>query len=437
MNIIHSREVNPMKHSLKPLTSIIVLFFVLGSLFISVFVESKLSQPVNENIISSEIVLLRGEHVLVLNASENVSSFSVKYVFPPDYLYQVPILFELVNDTTAHILKYGIENDMLPPNKIINFTLASMEKDESVTLHFYYWVLVNNHNYSDFPNDKKIPTVNELPPETRPWLVSTNVVQTQNILIKGRARQLQGFDTNLLDFTKKVAQFTRLHHYLSFLIQLKLGTFRSQDAVTVLLRNGECPGRSHLGCALFRASGVPARVIMVNTHYSFWYQMHFMTEYYFPGYGWISTETHKGITPYEPKNIIILRICSPEDENNTHTDYFYKKMTHEEYWFWIQNNHVTPYYADLDKGSKTNMFPEADITSDNQTAQTAFTLTQNIFHLYQNTMELNLSGENLSHFNNATHYQKEAINILQQTQDLTQYILKMTNALHEYQKIKS
>ena len=429
-----------MKPILKTLFPYSIFIFVLSSsTFPLLFVQGASPQCIEGSGASQELVLLRGEHVLVLNASEDVNMFSVKYVFPPEYSSQVPILFEWVNDTTAHIIHYTIDNDTLSPNKVMNFTLAPMLKNESVTLHFNYWVLVKNNNYSDLPNDASIPTVNELPAEVKPWLISTEVVEAHNILIRFRAQQLQGADDNLRDLAFKIAKFTRNHHYLFFLIQLKLGTFWVQDAITTLLINGECPGRSHLGCALFRANNVPARVILVNANYSFWYQMHFMTEYYFPGYGWIPTETHKGITPYEPKHQIILRICSLEDENDTHTDYIFPKMTGVEHWIWINNTHIYPYYgtATLEKGCRTNMFPEQNLTVDNQTADTAFTLTTNIFYLYQHTIGLNLNSENLSHFHNATQYQKDAIDILHETGNITGYILQMDNAYAEYQEITS
>jgi len=96
-----------------------------------------------------ELHLLRVEHVLVLNAADDADTFNLRYVFPPDYQYQVPILLEILEDSTANILHYQIEDDVNEPNKVVNFTIGNMAKDESVLIHFSCWVLVKNHEYVD------------------------------------------------------------------------------------------------------------------------------------------------------------------------------------------------------------------------------------------------------------------------------------------------
>ena len=125
------------------------------------------SSPIEQLEEDKELDLLRGEHVLVLKAEDDVSSFNVRYAFPPSYQYQVPILFELLENTTAHILKYSIDNDTDGLNKVVNFTIGAMNNGENVTLHFNYWVLVKNNDYSDFPEYVKIPEKHELPDDTK------------------------------------------------------------------------------------------------------------------------------------------------------------------------------------------------------------------------------------------------------------------------------
>jgi hypothetical protein len=96
---------------------------------------------------------------------------------PPDYNYQVPIMLEILNNSTAEILDYKIEHDTYEPNKVVNFTVGPLQKGSIVSIHFYYWVLIENNNYSDLPQYVKIPKKCELPEETKPWLSSTDVVQ--------------------------------------------------------------------------------------------------------------------------------------------------------------------------------------------------------------------------------------------------------------------
>ena len=129
-----------------------------------------------------ELNLLRGEHYLYINATENVDSFNVKYAFPAELDYQYPIIIEILNDTTADILDYSIKNDTNEPNKIIDFTIGSMNKDNSSLIHFNFYVLVKNKDFSDLPKKVKIPKKDDLPPETLKWLSSTKVVQKNRIL---------------------------------------------------------------------------------------------------------------------------------------------------------------------------------------------------------------------------------------------------------------
>jgi len=382
-----------------------------------------------------ELHLLRVEHVLVLNAADDASTFNLRYVFPPDYQYQVPILLEILEDSTANILNYQIEGDVNEPNKVVNFTIGNMEKDESVLIHFSCWVLVKNHEYGDLPEYVKFPKKCELPEETKIWLSSTEVVQAKSFLIKHKASQLRGVSNNLVRFASEIAPFIKEHNYLLFVLQLNLGIFFSQDAITTLLINGENVGRSHLGCALFRANNVPARVLLALPDQTFWTQMHYMFEYYCPDYGWILIDPTRGKTPYEPRRQVINRVCYPEDEDDTKADYIIPLMKGEERWLWIDNENVYPHYVDCDEGSKSKMFSENEVITDSFTADYAFLLTQLVFHQYEQWLGENLVGENLMHFQNATCYQKQAVGDLCTSDDPFEYIYLMDKAYDEYKEI--
>ena len=392
---------------------------------------------ITKTIGEKELDLLRVEHVLVLKAVENTDTFNLRYVFPPDYQYQVPIFLEILNDSTANILQYQIEDHVNEPNKVINFTIENMDKDESVSIHFSCWVLVKNHKYSDLPEYMKFPKKCELPEETKIWLSSTEVVQARSLLIKHKANQLKGVSNNLIRFASEIATFIKEHNYLLFVIQLNLGVFFSQDAITTLFLNGENVGRSHLGCALFRANNVPARVLLALPDQTFWTQMHYMLEYYCPNYGWIMIDPTRGKTPYEPKRQVINRVCYPEDEDDTKSDYIIPLMIGEERWLWIDNENIYPYYVDCDKGSKSKMFSENEIITDSFTADYAFLLTQLVFHQYEQWLGVNLVGENLKHFQNASYYQKLAVSDLCTSNDPFEYIYLMDKTYDEYKEINS
>ncbi len=384
---------------------------------------------------NQELDLLRVEHYLYVNASADVGTFHIRFSFPPDYQYQVPLMLEIYNDsTTSDIVHYQIENDTNEPNKIINFTIGAMQKDESVLLHFSCWVLVKNHDYSDLPRYVKIPKKYQLPEDTKVWLASTEVVQTHSLLIRHKARQLHGLSDNLIRYAGRIAPFIRNHRFGLFVLELYSGLLLSQDARTTLLINGENVGRSHLACAFFRIYNIPARVLLVNNDQGFWTQMHYMVEYYCPGYGWVLVETTGGKTPYDTKRQVVNRVCYPKDEEDTKNDYIFPLMKGEERWLWIDNINVFPFYVDCKSGSKSQMFSEAVVSIDSLTANYAFVLTQMVFRLYQKYLGENLTGENLQHFQNASMYQKEAI-ITLKGNNPEGYISFLNRAYDEYKEI--
>jgi Transglutaminase-like superfamily len=386
---------------------------------------------------NQELDLLRVEHYLYVNTSEDVETFHIRFSFPPDYQYQVPLMLEIYNDSTiSDIVDYQIENDTNEPNKIINFTIGAMEKDESVLLHFSCWVLVKNHNFSDLPVYVKIPKKYQLPEDTKIWLASTKEVQLHSLLIRHKARQLHGFSENLIRYAKRIAPFIKNHRFGLFVLELNLGLLLSQDARTTLLVNGENVGRSHLACAFFRLYDIPARVLLVNNDQGFWTQMHYMVEYYCPGYGWVLVETTGGKTPYETKRQVVNRVCYPVDEEDTKRDYIFPLMKGEERWLWIDNNNVFPFYVDCKSGSKSQMFSEAVVAIDPLTADYAFVLTQIVFRLYQKYLGENLTDENLHHFDNASLYQKNAISAMK-ANNSDGYISFLNRAYEEYKEIES
>ena len=424
--------------------SIVSLFFTLtasplagseASFFEGSFPETYTNLPTSTD--NQELDLLRVEHYLYVNASADVGTFHIRFSFPPDYQYQVPLMLEIYNDsTTSYILHYQIENDTNEPNKIINFTVGAMEKDESVLLHFSCWVLVKNHDFSDLPSYVKIPKKYQLPEDTKIWLASTKVIQTHSLLIKHKARQLHGLSDNLIRYAKRIAPFIKNHRFGLFLLELNLGLLFSQDARTTLLINGENVGRSHLACAFFRIYDIPARVLLVNNDQGFWTQMHYMVEYYCPGYGWVLVETTGGKTPYDTKRQIVNRVCYPSDEEDTKKDYIFPLMKGEERWLWIDNINVFPFYVDCKSGSKSQMFSEAVVNMDTLTANYAFVLTQIVFRSYQKYLGENLTVENLHHFNNASLFQNDAITAMK-AGDPDGYISFLNRAYEEYKEIDS
>jgi hypothetical protein len=342
-----------------------------------------------------------------------------------------------MNDSTDKISHYRIENDSAKPNKIINFTIDPMDKNETILIHFSCWAIIKNQNFDNIPDKIRFPQKFELPEETKPWLSTTKVVQVNSILINLKAMQIRGIQNNVVTFAKRVAWFIKNHRYGLFLLQLNIFGFFSQDALTTLFINGENVGRSHLACAILRSQNIPARVILVNNDQGFWTQMHYMIEYYIPKYGWVLLDSTSGKTPYETKRQVINRICYPNDENDTKKDYIYPFMKGEERWLWINNDNVSPYYVNCIEGSRSQMFQESKLKIDKNTSIEALFLTKIVYNKYEYYLGLTLTGDNSKHFQNAISYQKNALNSLSNYKNIEEYIYFLDLAYNEYIQINN
>jgi len=383
------------------------------------------------------LYLLRVDHYLDLHAKETTDTFTVTYAFPPDYGFQVPILLDLHEDSTADIIQYSIDTDAYEPNRVANFTIRSLQKNEQKLIHFSIWVLVEAYDFNDIPTDASMPkNRNDVPEDTWLWLSRSEMVQKDRVLIRRQANALEGKNDNILSYAQNVSSFIKNHRYSFFLLQLWTRMFLKQDAMTTLRINGENVGRSHLACALFRAKNIPARVILAHNDQGFWTQMHYMVEYYIPGYGWVLLDSTKGITPYDTQRQVINRICSIDDEQDTKHDYIYRFMKGEEQWIWINTNNVEPNYVDCDSGSKSKMFTETILQLKPFAADYAFFRTQNVFNQYERFLGSDLSSLEQQHMNNAIQYQKEAVTQLIQTGDINDYIFYLEKAYDEYKMLE-
>jgi hypothetical protein len=427
-----------MKKNIKILTSITLFLIIISSSIMSIGQKTNFEKlNLEECCEEVELHLLRVEHYLELYAEENTSVFSVLYACPPKYSYQTPVFVEIFNDTTSDVLNYKIENDIdCNPNKFVNFTINNMNKNEKKLVHFTVWVLAEHNDFSDMPSSKNFPNITTLPNETKIWLEKTDVTQKDNVFIKLRSKILRLGNDDMITYAKKVASFIKNHRYLLFVLQLKLGIFFSQDAITTLLINGENVGRSHLACALFRNQNIPARVILVNNDQGFWTQMHYMVEYYVPDYGWALLDTTKGQTPYNTSRQIINRICYPSDENNTKTDYIFHFMNCEERWIWTSDENVSPIYIDCKEASKTQMFKEGKVNTCKQVSFACFNSTEKVFDKYQMYQGTSLTIDNLLFFESAKVFQKNAINSFMD-KDIMNYYYNLERSLEEYNKIVS
>jgi hypothetical protein len=401
----------------------LIVFLIVPSLSQNIVKTVKPNENQTTSLLNNsnqELDLLHGETYIKVIAFENIShSVNFSYVVPPIYGYQAPILIELRNDTTANIISYRVYNDTNNPNKIINFIIAPMKKDENATFHFDFLVLVKDQWYTDFPTYIRKPLRCQLPEETKIWLEPTNVIQSNALRIKLTAFVLKGFNTNILKIARRISNFTfGKIEYLGGGLQDAFNTLRNKQGV--------CTGKANLGTALFRASGIPAKDLIVMPTNNVWFYMHFISEYYCSYKGWILVETTMGRTPFRQKHDIILRINYPEDENNAGVD-------GSELYYWIDSKNVDIAMDPLN-GSGSRAWIENNIMIDKSTANLTFNLTQEVYSLHTKYIGMDLNETNTLHYTNALIAQQNAINCFMQS-DVLGYFNNMTIAYDEYNQI--
>lgn len=420
-------------------------FLVIVVLLITFGVPSETS-TISPSGKATELDLLYGEIVFFIRIPpEHNTCFNITYSIPPIYNNQTPIFFEILDDTTAEIISYKILNDTGVTNKVVRLNIAPDPYGDVPFVHFQCWVLVSNNEFNGFTRDAKIPSMDDLPDDVKIWLDPTQAVQSNNFLIQNKARSLMNTDDNLTLLAEEIVTYTSKNKMRPVLwllaniipINRHSDWAKFLDATSSLFFGGSCTGRANLGTALFRASGVPSRVLHVMPTWTWyfveennmWYDMHYISEYFSIENGWVLSETSIGITPLEQKQNIVLRVNYPDDENRAGNMLDYYGGC--EQWFWTDED-INLYWTH--KGSGTRSFYNNNITINEETAGFIFNITQKVYTLFTKYAGLNLSERNHQQFCNATRFQKKAIEAFKQL-DIKGYHDNITLAYYEYTKI--
>ncbi len=360
------------------------------------------------------IYLRRLKGDLLVKNQATTDTYEAYFHIPIAFADQVPILLTV---RSAQLVDYRFVR-LSPPNVIV---AARMKSARQATIHWECWVLVRQNNYSDRPATKPIPTFDQLPDEVRPWLLSSDCVQTNDPFVQGKAWEIKGDTTDLVVLADRVAAACAAipakfdHAPFAF------------DAFYALNWGNSCTGTAHAGDALMRANGVPARTLMVMpTWYGGAFDMHWIIEYYLPDYGWVRMETTLGQNPVSPEEEIVVLVCNPEDE----FPLFYTDGI-EGYWHtsdpvlgvgsprWGQSHHA------FDAGTLVAATEDADKT---------IALGKIIFDRQVDTWGLNLSQEQKAEVQAAYGHQSQALSKIK-AGDVSGLLSEMQHAADAYGEV--
>lgn len=306
-----------------------------------------------------ELLILHVETLLLLKAKENVESFYIYYSMPIDCEEQIPLFFEIRDDSSKEIINYSINDDKNHPNKLLKIQINQLKKGKIIRIHFDNIVMIINNEYNDLPKKVNINSLKTIPKNIGIWLVPTNSIQSDNFLIKIFAHFLKGFSTDIICISERIIKYTPAHRFELQLLRYILETnpilrplfLRKSyytglmDAFSYLLFGGLCAGQTNFSVALLRELGIPSRILIVRMFNQKWHvgeknwndSQHYLFEIYCPGYGWI--KCNPGQFAFQPNNYVVFRVIYPEDENIAGNGLsYYGGMCP---WFWITNNQMT------------------------------------------------------------------------------------------------
>ncbi len=248
------------------------------------------------------IVLIKVTGELNILAESTAATYQAYFHIPIATSHQVPVVIEVVSPELVE-LSFVRQDDL---NMLAVATLRSAPAPTPLTWNV--WVLAYRNHMPDIINQAPIPTLDEIPADVRPWLQPTDCAQSTDEYVLGIAEQIGGGHTLLADLAQAV-----LDRAYAIPWQLPHRPM-ALDAFYALRWGSSCTGHANAATALFRANGVPARSLLVMPMVSENIDMHSLTEYWVPAYGWARMEPSTGSFWVDPTYEIVIFICRPEDE---------------------------------------------------------------------------------------------------------------------------
>ncbi len=329
-----------------------------------------------------------GELQISGNATE--SPYTVYFIIPIAYREQAPIWFNIDCPQMINYKYIRLSDD----NVVVTATINNLPG--MIDLNWTSWVLIKQHDYSGIPASIPIPSISELPDSVLSWLQPTACVQWNDSTVYNIADSVRGSTNDLIVLAEKIEDYCTdipwvfPHSPVSF------------DAYYAMKWGNSCTGHAHAGAALFRANGIPSRVLMnMPAWFSSYMDMHWIIEYFIPDYGWVKMETSIGINPYHNADKeVITFACNIEDE----FPILYPDNI-EAYWFGSDPvfNHMYP-----DWGGAHKITTYIVMTDSATKVDQIISLTDSVFRYNTIFQGIDLNSQQLNDFNLALEFQNRS-----------------------------
>ncbi len=359
------------------------------------------------------IYLRRATGSLTVQGYASCDTYQVYFHVPISFHEQAPVLLEI---TCPQMIDYRfVQQD--PPNFLV---AARMLNTGYAEIDWTAWVLVKENSYPDFPTYVPIPTPSELPDSVRQWLDTTDCCQVSAPIVQFTADSLRDTTTNLVKLVQDVCDFCYdipsglPHQPYAF------------DAVYALKWGNSCTGHAHAAAALLRACGIPARTLLNMPVLDNSYDMHWIIDYYVPGYGWVRMESSGGVSRMQPQDELVVRACNPSDECPVWFPCAIDAEWHTSdtaYGMWYPG-----------WGRAHNAFAVLQLRDSSERVDYAIALTDSVYGLYSSCWGIGMTAAESAAFLAGLGHQTTALERIQ-ARDLPGYLAEMRQALLDYQGI--
>jgi len=246
--------------------------------------------------------------------------------------------------------------------------------------------------------------------------VDARIVQETAYYLRGISTDLTTLANNINAYWQQEIPWDFPHSPLAF------------DAVYALTWGSSCTGHAHAGAALFRANGIPVRILLNMPSWATYFDHHWIIDYYVPSYGWVRMETSTGEHPCFAKDEIVTLACNPEDE----FPMFYPCGI-EGIW---HTSDPELGLSNPDWGQAHSAYNICTIADSSAKIEQAHTLTDSLFFYYSHYWGIHLTPNQQTILENALTFQNAALANLK-AKDLNGYIFNIQEALKHYKNIKA
>lgn len=170
-------------------------------------------------------------------------------------------------------------------------------------------VMIERNIWSDIPEFSPIPDPTSLPDSVTSWLESTDCCQLSSPYVSQAVEEVGGGIDDIIELADSV------ENYVESIPWEYTHTPKSFDAEYAIKWGSSCTGHAHVASALFRGNGVPSRNLLNLTTFlnpDYWYDQHWVVDYYIPDYGWVMAES--GMPTVPPQKYIVTFVIQTNQE---------------------------------------------------------------------------------------------------------------------------